>query len=114
MAKRGPGRKVFHCDEAHNFRPTRSDMLPAYFSRILREGRAEDLEVLLSTQFPKDYARIVRNSVTEWVMFNTVERDELDAVRPYFPGVDRAAQLRPGEFLAVNRHSGAELAGRVF
>ncbi len=72
------------------------------------------MEVLLSTQFPKDYARIVRSSVTEWVMFNTVERDELDAVRPYFPGVDRAAQLRPGEFLAVNRHSGAELAGRVF
>ncbi len=114
VSRRGPGRKVFHCDEAHNFLPTRSDMLPAFFSRILREGRAEDLEVLLSTQFPKDYARIVRSSVTEWVMFNTVERDELDAVRPYFPGVDRAAQLRPGEFLAVNRHSGAELAGRVF
>ena len=36
------------------------------------------------------------------------------AVRPYFPGVDRAASLRPGEFLAVNRHSGVELAERVF
>ena len=61
VCRRGPGRKVFHCDEAHNFLPTRSDLLPAYFSRILREGRAEDLEVLLSTQFPKDYARIVRD-----------------------------------------------------
>ena len=114
VSRRGPGRKVFYCDEAHNFLPTRSDMLPAYFSRILREGRAEDLEVLLSTQFPKDYARIVRSSVTEWVLFNTVEKDELDAVRSYFPGVDRAACLHPGEYLAVNRHSGAELAGRVF
>ena len=69
------------------------------------------MEVLLSTQFPKDYARIVRSSVTEWVVFNTVEKDELDAVRPYFPGV---ARLRPGEYLAIHRHSGAELAGRVF
>jgi hypothetical protein len=60
-------------------------MLRAYRSRILCEGQGENLELLLSTQFPKDYASIVRSSVTEWGLFNTVERDELDAVRPYFP-----------------------------
>jgi hypothetical protein len=42
------------------------------------------------------------------------EPGELDAVRPYFRGVDRVAEMPRGEFIAYNRESGAELAGRLF
>ena len=46
--------------------------------------------------------------------FNINEPDSLDAVRPYFPGVDRVATLPRGSYLAFNRESRTELAGRVF
>jgi hypothetical protein len=36
------------------------------------------------------------------------------AKRRYWAGVDPAAALPRGSFIAVNRESGAELAGRVF
>ena len=39
---------------------------------------------------------------------------ELDAVRPYFRGVDRVADLPRGSFIAYNRESGEELAGKLF
>jgi hypothetical protein len=39
---------------------------------------------------------------------------ELDAVRPYFRGVDRVADLPRGSFIAYNRESGAELCGKLF
>ena len=38
----------------------------------------------------------------------------LDAVRPYFSGVDVAAGLPKGEFVAFNRDSGATLRGKLF
>ncbi|MGH7941581.1 MAG: hypothetical protein ACREFR_10980 [Limisphaerales bacterium] len=46
--------------------------------------------------------------------FNTVEPAELDAIRPYWSGVDEAARLPRGEFIAVNRDSGGKLRGRLF
>jgi len=52
--------------------------------------------------------------VTEWVCFNTIEPGELDAVRPYFRGVDQVAGLPKGSFIGYNRESGEELAGRLF
>lgn len=42
------------------------------------------------------------------------EPGELDAVRPYFRGVDRVADLPRGRFIAYNRESGGELAGCLF
>jgi len=42
------------------------------------------------------------------------EPGELDAVRPYYRNVDAVADLPRGQFLAYNRESGAELAGRLF
>jgi hypothetical protein len=51
---------------------------------------------------------------TEWVCFNMVEPGELDAVRPYFRGVDRVAELPRGSFIAYNRENGGELAGKLF
>ena len=52
--------------------------------------------------------------MTEWVVFNVIERADLDTIRPYYSGVDKVRDLPMGAFLARNRESGAELTGRVF
>jgi hypothetical protein len=38
----------------------------------------------------------------------------LDVVRDYFPGVDRLKDLPRGSFIAFNRETGVELAGKLF
>jgi hypothetical protein len=40
-------------------------MVPFELQAILREGRAETLALLTTTQFPKDTARPIRASVTK-------------------------------------------------
>ncbi len=112
VSRRGPGKKILFIDELWRFVDAQS--LPAELERVARMGRAEGLELLTATQHPRDYHRDLRAEVTEWVCFNTVEPDELDAVRPYFRGVDRVASLPRGSFIAYHRESGAELAGKVF
>jgi hypothetical protein len=111
-SQRGPGRKIIYLDELKQFASKFS--VPPELSKIARMGRAENLELLTSTQYPRDYHTDLRGAVTEWVCFNTNEPAELDAVRPYFPGVDRVAGLAKGRFIAFNRNSGTELTGRVF
>ena len=114
VAARGPGKKILFVDEMRTLVPARSDLIPPALEKIFREGRELNLELLTATQFPKDYPTPIREAVTEWVAFNTSEPDNLAAMRPYFPRVDRVASLALGEFLAVNRNTGAELAGRIF
>jgi hypothetical protein len=111
-SQRGPGRKIIYLDELRQF--ASKFYVPPELNRIARLGRAENLELLTSTQCPRDYHADLRSNVTEWVCFNTTEPGELDAVRPYFPGVDTAAQLPKGSFISYNRNSGAELRGKLF
>ena len=112
VSRRGPGKKILFVDELWRFVDAHS--LPAELEKVARMGRAEGLELLSATQHPRDYHRDLRAEVTEWVCFNTIEPGDLDAVRPYFRGVDRVASLPRGAFIAYNRESGAELAGTVF
>lgn len=112
VAKRGPGKKVLFVDELWRF--VDAQRLPVELERIARMGRAENLELLTATQHPRDYHRDLRAEVTEWVCFSMNEPGELEAVRPYFRRVDRVADLPRGHFVAYNRESGAELAGRIF
>jgi hypothetical protein len=111
-SQRGPGIKLLFVDEQWKFCDARN--LPAELERVVRTGRFHDLQYVSATHRPRDYHVNVRALVTEWVCFNTIEPAELDAVRPYFPGVDRVATLPRGQFIAYNRESGAELSGRVF
>jgi DNA helicase HerA-like ATPase len=112
VSKRGPGKKIFFCDELWRFTDART--LPDELENIVRAGRVENLELCTCTQHPRDYHRDIRAEVTEWVCFNTVEESDLDAVRQYFSGVDRVANLPRGTFISYNRESGEELAGRLF
>jgi len=112
VSKRGPGKKILYVDELWHFADAQS--LPVELEKIARMGRAENLEFLSSTQHPRDYHRDIRAEVTEWVCFSTDEPGELDAVRPYFRGVDRIAGMAKGSFIAYNRDSGQELSGKLF
>lgn len=114
VSRRGPGKKILYVDELRQFVKSHSAQLPPEIERVTRQGRSENLELLSSTQYPKDYARTIRESVTEWVCFNINDPDEIDSVRPYFPGVEAVADLKLGEFISCNRESGAEMRGKLF
>jgi hypothetical protein len=111
-SQRGPGRKIIYLDELKQF--ASKFYIPPELNKIARLGRAENLELLTSTQYPRDYHSDIRGAVTEWVCFSCTEPAELDAVRPYFPNVDKAAGLPLGSFIGFNRNSQAELPGKVF
>lgn len=108
----GPGQKVLFVDELWQWCDGLS--IPGELENNARTGRVHGLELLTATHSPRDYHRDLRRLVTEWVVFNTVEPADLDAVRPYFSNVDKCAQLPRGSFIAYNRESGVELPGRVF
>ena len=114
VSARGPGKKILFVDEMRTLVPSRSDQIPPPLEKIFREGRELNLELLLATQYPKDFAVPIREACTEWVAFSSVEPDNLAVLRPYVPGVERVAALPLGSFIAVNRNSGTELPGRVF
>ena len=111
-SKRGPGKKILFVDELWKF--VDSQKLPSELEKVARMGRAENLELLTATQHPRDYHRDIRAEVTEWVCFSSDEPGDLDAARPYFRGVDRVSQLPRRSFIAYNRDSGEELAGKLF
>ncbi len=112
VSRRGPGRKILYVDELWQW--VDAHTLPDELADVVRTGRTEGLELLTATHSPRDYHRDIRRMVTEWVCFNCVEPADLDAVRPYFAGVDRCSSLPLGHFLAYSREHGTELAGQVF
>jgi hypothetical protein len=110
---RGPGRKILFVDELWQWCDSRNE--PAdELQNVVRTGRTQELELLTCTHSPREFHLTIRRLVTEWVAFNTVDDADLDAVRGYWPGVDRVKTLPRGAFIAYNRESGAELSGRVF
>jgi DNA helicase HerA-like ATPase len=113
-AKTGPGKKILFADELAMFISRLNSQLPYELQLVIRQGRAENLELLTATQYPKDYPPDVRKGVTEWVCFNTNEPENLDAIRPDFRGVDVVTHFPAGEFISYSRASGAERRGKLF
>lgn len=114
VAARGPGKKILFVDEVKTLVPARSDMIPPALEKIFREGRELNLELMVATQYPKDLAMPIREACTEWVAFNAEEPENLAVLKPYFRNVQRIAELPLGSFIAVNRNTGGEIAGRIF
>ena len=111
VSQRGTGRKILFVDELWQWVDARSS--PDELQDVVRTGRAEELELLNATHSPSEFHISIRRLVTEWICFGMKEPRDLDAVRPYFSGVDRCRNLKKGEFIAYNRNSGGELAGKI-
>ena len=112
-SQRAPGPKIFSVDELWKFTDAQKAPPPAVDEIVRGIARPHGLQFLSSTQHPRDYHRSIRAEVTEWICFNTIEPGDLDAVRPYFAGVDAAAKLAKGEFIAYNRNSGGIARGML-
>lgn len=114
VSQRGPAQhpKIFFVDEQWKVCDAR--IFPVELAQIVRTGRHHGLRYMTATHRPRDYHATLRSLVTEWVAFSMCEPDELKAVRDYWPGVERAAQLNKGEFIAYNVRSRSELAGKLF
>lgn len=113
VSLRGHGTKVFFVDEMWKFqsakkKPSRN------IEKIFRTGRWWHLQFLSATHRPREYHVDLRSLVTEWIGFNTVEEDELKAVKPYFAAVERLAALPRGEFISYFRDTKGEIRGKVF
>jgi hypothetical protein len=111
-SKRGPGKKLLFVDELWQWANQYS--MPEEFENVIRTGRTEGLGFMSATHSPREYHEIVRSQCTEFVAFNTVEPRQLKSIEPYWPAVHKAADLPRGAFLAYNRESGSELAGKLF
>jgi hypothetical protein len=112
VSQTGPGRKIFYVDELREF-GNKFSVMPE-INRVIRNGRFHGLQFVSSTQYPRDYNVDIRSGVTEWVLFNCAEPDDLDVIRPYFKGVDVLPTLQHGEFIAVNRDGGKVFRSRIF
>jgi hypothetical protein len=112
VSARGPGRKIIYLDDLANFGCKYA--VPPELSRIIRTGRFVGLELLTSTQYPRDYHADIRGGVTEWVCFKCTEENDLAAVRPYFSAVDKVKDLQRGQFISYSRDFETELAGKMF
>jgi len=112
VSRRGPGKKIVYIDELKNF--ASKFWIPPELGRIARMGRAENLELLSSTQYPRDYHTDLRGAVTEWVCFSNDEQAELDTVREYFPDIDQVKTFPLGTFVGFNRETKAQMRGKLF
>jgi len=111
-SKRGPGRKILFVDELWQWSRSRTSV-PPELENVIRTGRTEGLEFVTATHSPREYHELVRSQATEFVAFNTVEPAQLESIEPYWPGVNAAAKLTPGQFLAYNRNTGGTEAGMM-
>lgn len=111
-SRMGPGRKILLVDEIWQWSNSRK-AVPPELENVIRTGRTEGLELLTATHSPREYHELIRSQATEFVAFNTIEPAQLESIEPYWPGVDAAAALPSGHFLAFNRETGGTLAGRL-
>jgi hypothetical protein len=112
MSKRGPGRKIFFADELWQWSNQRRPV-PPELENIVRTGRVENLGLLSATHSPREYHELIRSQATEFIAFNTIEPAQLDSIGPYWSGVDAAAKLPKGQFIAFNRDSGGIAGGMM-
>ena len=112
VSKRGQGRKILFVDELWQWSNSRRP-LPPDLENVIRTGRTEGLELVSCTHSPREYHELIRSQATEFIAFNTTEPGQLDSIRPYWAGVDAAANLPRGQFIAYNRETGGILRGML-
>ena len=113
VCKRGPGPKLLYLPEYRLLTDGRKQ--PPEEVEAIARGlcRQDGLQVILSTQHPRDYCLDVRSEVTEWVGFHTEMEQDLEVVREWFPGVDCVKSFPPGKFVSYSPRSRSTVFGML-
>jgi len=107
-----PGRKLWVCDEVQKFCPP-SRPLPHGAALIFDTGRRWGLDVAVISQAPQRAHGDARNQFTELVCFNLIDPKAREWALDFGLSTD-PINLRPGQYIARNLKSGAEVSGKVF
>ena len=111
-SRRGPGRKMFFCDEVWQWQ-TRN-YIPIELAKICQMGRAENLEFITATQRPHRLNDSITGAFTEIICFRL--QDDLPLATVKTAGFDPAkiAKLPLGSFISKGTLDGKTTAGRIF
>ena len=112
VSGRGKGEKVIYLDELWQWVDSRNAP-PDEIQTIVRTGSFHGLQFLASTHSPVEFHRDIRRLVTEWVCFRMEEPGDLDAVRPYFAGVDAVTTLPRYHYIAYDRETKEQMAAQI-
>ena len=105
-----PGRKILVADDSWEFSAAR--VLTSQLARVVKLGRFYHLEFFGVTHRPMEYNVAVRGLVTEWIVFNSLP-DDLEVIKPYWPGCMAATELPKFEFLSYNRDTRVEWRAKL-
>ena len=111
-SRRGPGKKVFFADEV--WRWCSPNAVPRELAMLAQMGRAESMELITATQLPHRVNASITGQSTELICFRLAETLALDRIEELGAGRIQVQTLPLGRFVALNRLSGATLAGSVF
>lgn len=88
--------------------------LPDELARLLQQGRKKNVEGVFGAQRPNKVNGSIFNEATEMVCFRLQERAGLNAMEEYGFPRDIIERLPYGSFHALNKRTGAAMAGRVY
>lgn len=111
-AGRGPGLKVLTVDELWQWADSRT--IPRQLRLCTQAGRERGVQLFTATQEPQRVNSSIVGQSAELVCFRLQEPKAWACVKDLGADVDRVSQLPLGSFVAYNRLSGAELAGKLF
>lgn len=110
--RRVPGKKLVFIDEVWRFQTPHG--IPDELAMLTQAGRAEGVQLIVATQLPHKVHSSITGMSTELVCFRLDERLALDSVEAMGMDRTRIGGQPLGQFIALNRLSGAELCGKLF
>jgi hypothetical protein len=116
VCQRGPGQKIISIPEIWRF--CTPDSIPMEFARLMQMGRELNTHVICDTQHPERVNESVLGASTELVCFKLLgpRSDALATIAKL--GADGSkigsVDFPKGSFIAYNRLTGGQLAGKMF
>ncbi len=111
-AGRGPGLKVLTVDELWQWADART--IPRQLRLCTQAGRERGVQLFTATQEPHRVNSTIVGQASELVCFRLQEPKAWECIKDLGADVEQVSQLPLGSFIAYNRLSGAQLAGRLF
>lgn len=112
VCQRGPGKKLVCVPEI--WRWCSDDAIPQELALVTQAGRELHIETVFDTQRPELVNPAITGAATELICFKLLSPEALREAGKLGADRERVAALPLGSFIAYNRLTGGELAGKVF